>query len=42
MLQNYAERYSTVVKEIDELVDSNVTAVQVSSSEQLLQYAVVN
>jgi len=36
MLQKCAEQYSTVVEEIDELVDSIVSAVQVLPPEQLL------
>jgi hypothetical protein len=39
ILQNCAQRYPTVVKEIDELVDNIVTAVQVLPPEQLLQCA---
>jgi len=40
--QNWAERYSTVVKEIDELVDSIVSAVQRLPPEQLLHRAWTN
>ena len=39
MLKNCAERYCTVVKEIDELIESIVSAVQVLPPEQLLYIA---
>jgi hypothetical protein len=42
MLQNCAERYSTVVKEIDDLVENIVSAVQVLPPEQLLHRAWTN